>query len=515
MSEKAVKNTRVRNDFTATEEQDLVEFLADYELRARATIFPYRELTEKPRGSKHSAQSWLSRYKRFRSIYNVRIEGFILENSLRANHRADEDRESILEPARKKPDFTLRRACSASTPDIDETFGNIPISFARFMKNPSQLSPCDQWIGLNLAINFLGETYGVDPEVVYATWERSRSLTNTAAHLRDCADNDDETESLQIQGSRGREDYEVTSRPIPGPSKRKRSSSHTSSADDELPIVPTPPANRVHGAKRYSDVDIVPTSEPGERDVYSLTPQQITPALKHRRHNTAVHATPQPSPISDHSPRVADTHPSDADDSESEESDSSLEESTSDSEAHPPQLRPKSSTHTLLLDQRLSASKEADSDPGSEASLPDQKQVRVRNAPLDSASEASSQHSQSRRTLFVQRPAEDEEDESGSENGSEPSSAHASLVAASFAADESESGSEAFVREPRSQLTVTDKQLNDEPHARLQAEEASQSENESDESSSQRSSSDRSNVPKPQNNSYEESYIPTQVSLFG
>lgn len=37
-------HSRVRNDFTATEERDLVEFLADYEPAARMGIFPYREL---------------------------------------------------------------------------------------------------------------------------------------------------------------------------------------------------------------------------------------------------------------------------------------------------------------------------------------------------------------------------------------------------------------------------------------------------------------------------------------
>ncbi|KAJ6464887.1 hypothetical protein C8R45DRAFT_1023457 [Mycena sanguinolenta] len=525
MSQKAVKKTRVRNDFTETEEQDLVEFLADYDASSRTTIFPYRELTEKSYGSKHSAESWLSRYKRFRPIYDVRIEGFLLKNSL-ASHRANEDGESNPEPPKKKP----RLQSPGSTPHIDEAFGNLPISFEHCTKNPSQPSQCDQWIGLNLAVNFICETYGVDPEVVYATWERSGNLTNTAAHFRDQHGNDAEMESPPIRAPRRHESDDVASHPAAGLSKRKRSSLRAISSADELPFLPTVALKtRVRSRTRHFHIEVVPTSEPGEGDD-SSSASQVVMSPRHPRQNITVRSSPR----SGHSTPVVDTHASDADDSGSEESDSSSEESKSDSEpsVHAPQLR--QAPMPFRSDQPLN---DAESESGSEASLSDQQVGDVQSG-TDSASEASVQQAIPRPALPIQQLADDDT-ESGSESQSQPSIPHLSRVALTSPETESDSSSTASIRQPPPCIT-TDPQLNYESEKKSasnesdsdvedavilpddpQAEEASQSENESEpfELFSRRASSegsDDSNSPiKSSNDGYEGSYIPTQVSLFG
>ncbi|KAF7337412.1 hypothetical protein MSAN_02267600 [Mycena sanguinolenta] len=358
------------------------------------------------------------------------------------------------------------------------------------MKNPSQLSQRDQWIGLNLAVNFLCETYGINPEVVYATWERNGNLTNTAAHFRDQRGNDTATEPLQMCDFRHDESDDVASQPAAGPSKHERSSCRAISSADELPSLPAiAPKKRVRSRKRAPHMEIVPTSEPGEGDDSSSgsISQPMVPAPRKQIQPTAVREAPKSSPKSGHSPRVLDAHPSDADDSNSEESDSSSEGSKSDTEPSAPQRRSGASMPSRSDPPARSMESESSFD----MSLSDQKQISDVENRTDSASEASVQQS-----LLCPTPHD------------QPTTTASRLNYESMnqsASDEGDSDVEDAAMLPE-----------DPP---LQAKVASQSESEQFELFSQRNcseSSGNSNVPdKSSNGDYESSYIPTQVSLFG
>ncbi|KAF8168989.1 hypothetical protein K438DRAFT_1941424 [Mycena galopus ATCC 62051] len=522
MSAKESKNalSRVRNDFTATEEQDLVEFLADYEPSARTSVFPYRELADKPCGSKHSAESWQSRYKRFRPVYDVRIEGFILQNSLPPAHPTDEDEESNPERVRKKPRLQYERA---SPPD-DETFGDLPISFDHFMKNSNSVSQRDQWIGLNLAVKFLGEAHGIEPEVVYATWERSRDLTVTATHLRERDDDGDGVAILHTRDSESRDSGNDASKPAPKTHKRKRTSPPDTPDEDVLPSLPIPKSRRrAHGRNWCPDMEVVPTSEPGERE-FSFPTSPMAPTDQGR--NVEVQGPPR-RPEHAPSPDAPD------------DSDLDSEPSALPPEVHPAAMQ-QSQSRRRLPHQQL----EAESDSSSEASLQGQQLVADDEEESDSSPEASVQHSQSQRTIPVPQPANNAEDESESESSSEPSTptsnARVSPDAGNSTEEGSDSDSEASVvrPQPQSHLKVREADESDTSSdiddagslpdqakgARVEAEEALQSEDESESevpremSRSSSETSQRSNdlaKSTQHGDDIEDSYIPTQRSLFG
>ncbi|KAJ7111753.1 hypothetical protein C8R44DRAFT_252658 [Mycena epipterygia] len=73
MAKNGSKPKRIRRDFTQSEDQHLVEFLAKYDAGARASILPYRTLVQKSWGANHSAESWLGRYTRMQPLYKTRM----------------------------------------------------------------------------------------------------------------------------------------------------------------------------------------------------------------------------------------------------------------------------------------------------------------------------------------------------------------------------------------------------------------------------------------------------------
>ncbi|KAJ7806879.1 hypothetical protein B0H14DRAFT_2874942 [Mycena olivaceomarginata] len=527
MTATGAKNGRVRNDFTATEERDLVEFLADYEPAARMGIFPYRELANKACGAKHSAESWLSRYKRFRSIYDVRIQGFILESS---THR-DGDPDGALEPARKKPRRTV------PSPDNEETaFGNLPISFNHFTKNNHTLLQHDQWIGLNLAINFLSEAHGVAPEVAYATWKRTHNLSLTDARLRETA------ASQQARRSRS---PDVTAESAPSTSKRKRAASSDDAADEEVFVasLQTPtPKKRTRARKQYSEMDIVPTSEPGEAELSSLGSRPIAIALRRRKQDPEGLETPLLSPLSEASPLISDAHPSVHADDSDDESDSDSETSKQPQFYRSGTISPgQQSDLEDLKEPTAEGDSESESESGSEPEAPHPaRQPRPADDAEDESDSASDHETSVQLRSPVQRP-----EESGSESSSTGSEglypipeAGPSIDAGDSVEEEKESGSESeneskpSLHQPTTDHRFSQSHRKDDTQAdaddsdvedggssgkRVDQDEDSQTEDEScsEKSASQRSRSGRSESRENGEDDEEDSYIKTQVSLFG
>ncbi|KAJ7101853.1 hypothetical protein C8R43DRAFT_242562 [Mycena crocata] len=72
---------RVRREFTVSEDQELIKFLAGYDPNTRLSMSTYRDVAVTSWGSTHSAPSWLARYKRSQALFDVRIDGLILKNT--------------------------------------------------------------------------------------------------------------------------------------------------------------------------------------------------------------------------------------------------------------------------------------------------------------------------------------------------------------------------------------------------------------------------------------------------
>ncbi|KAJ7486401.1 hypothetical protein B0H11DRAFT_1125162 [Mycena galericulata] len=163
---------RARYDFTSTEDEKLVQFLSERAPSARTNITTYRELSAQPWGSKHSAESWLGRYKRRRRVYDAQIDDVVAESG--AEESMNEDETEVLEQL-------------ASASNDPRTFRNLHIPFAAFKARLQPISETDQFLCFNLAINLLSATHGFDPEVVYETWKLTGDLHLTDEHLRQTA----------------------------------------------------------------------------------------------------------------------------------------------------------------------------------------------------------------------------------------------------------------------------------------------------------------------------------------
>ncbi|KAJ7500221.1 hypothetical protein B0H11DRAFT_802856 [Mycena galericulata] len=163
---------RARYDFTPTEDEKLVKFLSEHAPSARTNIATYRELSAQPWGSKHSAESWLGRYKRRRRVYDAQIDELVAESA---------SEESMNEDELEVPEQL------APASDDQRTFKNLHIPFAAFKDRLQPVSETDQFLCLNLAINLLSATHGFDPEVVYETWKLTGDLHLTDEHLRQTA----------------------------------------------------------------------------------------------------------------------------------------------------------------------------------------------------------------------------------------------------------------------------------------------------------------------------------------
>ncbi|KAJ7679428.1 hypothetical protein DFH06DRAFT_511233 [Mycena polygramma] len=341
----STKSSRVRHQFTETEEDDLVEFLADYEPSARLTIFPYRKLADEPWGSNHSSDSWLSRYRRFQPIYDARIMGHILENELAEREQDGKDGKET--PVKKK----LGRSNRERSAD-PEPLQDLPIPLERFMKKPTPLSNEDQFISLNLAVRLLSEAHKVDPGVVYETWERTGDLMLTDAELRGQGGDDDDREIDNLQTHSDKSSDDERSETSTNSRKRKRSASaDPSESDAGGPASPNPsPKKRVYGGRaRRSDIVGVPSSQPGEEsDSPSVASRRrIKTPPKNQRGDTEASESSQSSPTPE-APPPAPCNESDDEDSDSQsgtpaqprpqpdndaEEQSSEEESESESEA--------------------------------------------------------------------------------------------------------------------------------------------------------------------------------------
>ncbi|KAJ7165758.1 hypothetical protein C8R46DRAFT_1096171 [Mycena filopes] len=267
---KAQTGPRVRNEFTATEDDCLVEYLADVDPAARLTISTYRDVANEPWGSTHSDESWASRYRRCKPIYDVRIEAFL---------EAREIEESG--PRRK------RRRLSSQSAD-DETFPEPSISFARFQQSAASVTQLDQFLGLSLAIDLLVEKHGVEPEVAYAAWERCGDLRLADKELeveREDGDDgkdgynedDDEAEEERVESSselepeseEEDEDRSETQRPVPAPAPTPASGRRR----------PQRPRGRTHNS---FDMDFVPSSVPGEGESGMVQQRVETPPMRPR-----------------------------------------------------------------------------------------------------------------------------------------------------------------------------------------------------------------------------------------
>ncbi|KAJ6576997.1 hypothetical protein DFH09DRAFT_355589 [Mycena vulgaris] len=70
---------RHRNEFTESEDQHIIEFLAGRSPDDRTSVYTYREVVAQPWGSKHNEDSWLARYRRRKSYYDPRIDALVLK----------------------------------------------------------------------------------------------------------------------------------------------------------------------------------------------------------------------------------------------------------------------------------------------------------------------------------------------------------------------------------------------------------------------------------------------------
>ncbi|KAJ7165763.1 hypothetical protein C8R46DRAFT_1351307 [Mycena filopes] len=271
---KAQAGPRIRNEFTATEDDNLVEYLAAVAPASRLAISIYRAVANEPWGSTHSDESWASRYRRYKATYDVRIDAFL---EARENEQSG--------PRRKK-----RRLCFQSA-DSDETFPEPTLSFARFQQHAAQLTKRDQFLGLSLAIDLLSAKHRVEPEVAYATWERCGDLRLADKELEeerkkgDDAENDGEDEN----------DERVHSSPEP-----PESEDDTPPPRQPAATMPTSrtgkrrPHRRRDRTHSDSDLDFVPSSVPSEEE--SMVQQRVETPPRPRRQPSSPSARSTPSP---------------------------------------------------------------------------------------------------------------------------------------------------------------------------------------------------------------------------
>ncbi|KAJ6553118.1 hypothetical protein B0H19DRAFT_1155692 [Mycena capillaripes] len=524
VSATASGHSRVRNEFTEPEEQDLVEFLADYEPSVRLSIHTYRKVAEQPWGSNHSAYSWLSRYKRFQPIYDARIRGLVLENALAESERIDE---SDVATAKKKPRLHYQRA-STSASDDAATFGDLPIPFDRFMKKANLLSERDQFVSLNVAINFLSQVHGVDPEVVYETWELTGDLTLTDEHLREQGEDDEEMPSPQSRsatpdsGSHG-------SGPAPSSrGKRKRSSSPECPGREADPFASTvPPRKRAYGRARRSEIVGVPSSQPGEADAsYVAAPPKNVPPRRDQPPKV-VQESPETSalssPVSETGPPVA------SDESESESEDDAGSRSSSpvqqpQSPAQRPDPQPDNNTEKSSEDEESESASELEVENALSSPAQSPRAELNGNASDDSDSESDSAASETQpRPLPTNNPAADDDSASESESESESEAeAEAEVACPQFhptqkssqrpsSASSTRSGASA---ESVSSESESEGDAEDAPHVAQSIRKSSRrlsSASFTRSSASAKSMSSRSASVSEE----EESYIATQASLFG
>ncbi|KAJ7101445.1 hypothetical protein B0H15DRAFT_1017872 [Mycena belliarum] len=300
--EGGLSSKRARNDFTVSEDEEFVNFLAGRPPDARASITTYRRIVAEPWGSKHTENSWLQRYNRRRSHYDHLIDALVLNKPSQASDpREEEDQEYEGPPKKRQKLATLL----TDDPDESETFPDLHITYGRFMRKPKPLSDTDQLISLNLAINLLSRTHGLDPEIVYETWERIGDLRLTDEHLcrtangpesvkTDEADIDREIlDLLEVDPQRASIEPDSGAE---SSSSRKRSDSRDHPSHD-APSPASPPPRRLRLYGRASACEVVPSSIPEEIGLPGAHSCRaaVVPSRANREEGTVVPETPQPS----------------------------------------------------------------------------------------------------------------------------------------------------------------------------------------------------------------------------
>ncbi|KAJ7082400.1 hypothetical protein B0H15DRAFT_440843 [Mycena belliarum] len=173
------KTRRARTGFTQSEDEQLADFLAQRPPHTRTSISTYRETAAEPWGSKHTEHSWLQRYIRRKAHYESLIDALAHKEASSATQRTSEREQN--DDAAREPPVKKQRLTS---PLINPSDFTLPIPYERFLRRSKPLSDADQHISLNLAINVLSARHGLDPEIVYNTWERLGDLRLTEDHIR-------------------------------------------------------------------------------------------------------------------------------------------------------------------------------------------------------------------------------------------------------------------------------------------------------------------------------------------
>ncbi|KAJ7455132.1 hypothetical protein FB451DRAFT_646791 [Mycena latifolia] len=508
------KDKRPRKEFTQSEDEQFIEFLAGRPFASRASILTYREIAAEPWGTNHTENSWLQRYNRRKSHYDPLIDTLARKKSKADKHESDAEpvlkkqRLSLRDPliaalalkkskAAKRPSesnqsrdsdhddaepaLKKRRLTMQSAPDDSATFRDFPIPYSRFMRKPNPVSDTDQFISLNLAISHLSEAHGFDPDVVYATWELTGDLHLTDEHLSRAAisvesrqqdehaideeivglltrdvpaysadDESSPSRSTSPQLNRASPELDSVHDPSRKTSpKRKRSNPLSPEWNSRAPV-PTPTQQlRVPGCP--SNLEIIPSSIPNERELYPSQPPAMAPARQ--RDGTVIPETPQPSGQSGRSatlPPVDSLEASPEEDSSGE--DSSREDSSglseAESESEPPVPAAQTQTQLVLPNTQPEVdAEETESESDSAASLRVRPQVGLPNeqiCPAESDSESESKSHASAPQPPTNTQPEVGAEESGSDSDSDASRRpHAGLLDAQVASEDSDSDSEA------------------------------------------------------------------------
>ncbi|KAJ7214762.1 hypothetical protein C8J57DRAFT_1600560 [Mycena rebaudengoi] len=181
MESSGKKEKRIRNNFSADEDERLAQFFARNPQHPRKSKNTYETLLQEEWARYHPVSSWLGRYMRFERNYEARIAEIIANGGGMAQGQSDDSgRESSNEAERsvERPNKRRRRNLHLeSEPDSDEATGSFtqfPVLLNSFIGKT--MSQTDQYLGLNLAITHLSVTHGFPTAVVYATWELTGSL---------------------------------------------------------------------------------------------------------------------------------------------------------------------------------------------------------------------------------------------------------------------------------------------------------------------------------------------------
>ncbi|KAJ7235359.1 hypothetical protein C8J57DRAFT_1728667 [Mycena rebaudengoi] len=360
MESSGKKEKRIRNNFSADEEERLAQFFARHPQHPRRSRNTYEMLLQEEWARYHTVVSWLGRYTRFERKYEKRIAE-IVNNGEGGAHEPDgsgressKEAESFFESLKK---WRRRDLQLESEPDSDEdtgSFKQLPIHLNEF--TGKIMSQTDQYLGLNLAVTHLSMTHGFPTAVVYATWELTGNLHLTDELLRRTklslggiphGDGGGGEPSALQRVHREKSRSKTREKPSPSPGRgrkrRRRGISNEQSADNVQPnagrypdAIPQsqlripPHVHLLPPLGREISADFVPSSMPWQDDE---VPMQEAYRLARRvptAQESVVPETPQVSERGDSPPPPP--VPQEAHDSSSSESgDTSASESSSSS----------------------------------------------------------------------------------------------------------------------------------------------------------------------------------------